>query len=320
MLKVKNLHIQEKDSPTSSNLSSIINKIEGKSFHDSCQIKKIKEKLLKVLSYYQKKVEINDIRILESLDRDIEDEIQDSVKIFEYLVEKVGKIEKKLAKVIKKLNNVKNCLRSMRTSSSPIRDKVENTEGYGRNVRIHDFLSPRVKRNQENIVNFEDTYKRSSGVCQGKPPVPSPKHNRAQTVSSKTDSPFCFPVSDVSEKQERHSLLEISNSLQAKREFGQSGNGERSESPSSPMLKIQLSKAINQRDKVKIENEKILLELKDSKLKLAEEKEKNCEKLIKFENGFKKILMIIKKHSETIPDACKEDFLTIFKRLNTLFF
>ncbi|OMJ71560.1 hypothetical protein SteCoe_30201 [Stentor coeruleus] len=320
MLKVKNLHIQEKESLTSSNLSSIINKIEGKSFQDSGQINKIKEKLLKVLSYYQKKVEINDIRILESLDREIEDEIRDNVKIFEYLIEKVSKIEKKLAKVIKKLNNVKNCLGFMRTSSSPIRDKVENTEGYGRNVRILDFLSPRARINQENIAHFEDTCKRNPGNYQGKPPVPSPKHIRAQTVSSKNDSPFCFPVSEVNEKQERYSLLEISNSLQAKKEFSQSGNGERSESPGSPMLKMQLSKVINQRDKVKIENEKILLELKESKLKLAEEKEKNCEKLIMFENGFKKILMIIKKHSEIIPEACKEDFLTIFKRLNTLFF
>lgn len=89
--------------------------------------------------------------------------------------------------------------------------------------------------------------------------------------------------------------LDINESSSSKKNLGVSHN---ENIPCS--LKIQISKAKNQRDKARLDNEKMLMELKESKFLLAIEKERYCEKLNKIENEFKNVLKVIKRVNDEV--------------------
>jgi hypothetical protein len=143
------------------------------------------------------------------------------------------------------------------------------------------LASPPPQKLSEGNSTLLETCKKYPSFPQ-KPPIYSPKHSRSFTQANL--SPFSFQHPD------RFSLQSTQDS--SKQYFPE--KSQKTEEPLFTHLKIQLSRLRNQRDRGRNENEKILLELKDSKFNLAAEKEKNCEKLLKVENEVKRILAVVK--------------------------
>lgn len=150
------------------------------------------------------------------------------------------------------------------------------------------FSSPGTIKAQ---LNHSTSCKKQEKLTK-RPPVHSPTHSRAHSLAYRQNTPFTIPLSNKTSPQ-RHSLIEISDNSLENHEKSFTKIPKNSENCTSN-LKILISKLKNQRDKVKIDNEKMLIELKEAKLTLAVEKEKNCEKLNKIENEFKKFGILMK--------------------------
>lgn len=206
-------------------------------------------------------------------------------------------IDTKLFKILGTLENNEKHESSTDFSILTVKNKnIPKTEG-----KVFTFTSPTTVKNNENIEFLNNTCRKFSLSNSPKPPIHGFNHKRAQTVSALNPGPFIFQCS------ERLSVQDTAESSVTKQELSK---------PSLETLiahlKIQLAKVKNQRDKGKLENDRMLLELKDSKFNLAYEKEKNSEKLMKVENESKKIVSIVKALPEGLENYQRELARSVF--------
>jgi hypothetical protein len=180
-------------------------------------------------------------------------------------------------------------------------------------------------------LKLELTY----GAC--KPPIRSPKANRSMTFINKPDSPSPSPEPSFFEKQEEYKLLKqyqrmIAHALSIECEFcsrnlatsafhdhiltcrlEESFNKSKSfpERPSYEkiqdlekqveILKLALGKLKNQRDKAKIESEKLLMQLKQVKLEWALSEENTDERIMDFKKELKNTVEIFQRIRRSVP-------------------
>lgn len=143
------------------------------------------------------------------------------------------------------------------------------------------FASPPPTKPNENSPSLVETCKKFSLASCQKPPIHSPKHIRSFTQANL--SPFSFQHSDRFSLQDTQDTSRILKTC------------EKNENENFvAQLSIKLARLKNLRNKGRNENEKLLLELKDSKFNLAAEKEKTAEKFLKVENEAKRILNVVR--------------------------
>lgn len=207
-------------------------------------------------------------------------------------------IDTKLLKILENFENSEKDESQAEAFVLTVKNKNCVNESKG---KVFSFTSPQTTRNNENAEMLSESIKKFTFSNSPKPPVHNFTHKRARTSTNINTGPFIFQYPD------RHSLQETADSIVTKPEPNKI-----SLESLIVHLKIQLAKVKNQRDKGKVENEKILLELKDSKFKLASEKEKTSEKLIKVENEGKKIYNILKSMPQGMENFQREISRSIY--------
>ena len=307
LYELKEIHEQEKLSLRKSNqLMCTIDSIELNNLYGIFQLKKIQEKLISLSTEWKSSIEST----INSFESQISSTSNFSNKEKAYLtqvilkyststLEKFQKFSKSIKTIREDLIEIKHGMEALSvTSKSSHRNNSEASLEKPR------FSSPIHEK------SFTLGSKQHSSSCRKlernslqKPPVHSPTHLRAQTLNQPQSTPFTIPFS--SNIPQRHSNLNISVSLQKSLDINESSSSKKnlgvSHNENIPCsLKIQISKAKNQRDKARLDNEKMLMELKESKFLLAIEKERYCEKLNKIENEFKNVLKVIKRVNDEV--------------------
>lgn len=214
------------------------------------------------------------------------------------LLKVMNGIDNKIFRVIQSLQNINDIIKSP-SSSESFQPKFQ-------------FGSPVLMRSNGNLP---ESFKKISSNSAKKPPT----HFRAQTLSAQQPSPFAFQFPDVS-LPERHSLIEES-SIKSKDLHSDSKHSEKffkkSESDSIIELKLRISKAKNQRDKARIDADKILVDLKEAKFSLAAEKEKISEKSFELQKKLKQLANLFV--SSELPNKLIQEFQVHLKSISILF-
>ena len=302
LYELKEIHEQEKLSLRNSNqLLCTIDSIEINNLYGIYHLKKIQEKLISISTAWKSKIE-SAIRGFESQINttssiSINEKAQFTQLILKYSTSTLDTF-KKLSKSIK---TIREDLIEIKTAveilTAPY--KSNNTNRPNLSSEKSRFCSPVHEKSLvvDNKKHSNSCRKLDRNFMQ-KPPVHSPKSLRAQTLNLSQSAPFMIPFS--SNTDQRHSNANTSVSLQKSLDISEMGLLKNtmgaSYNENIPYgLKLQISKAKNQRDRARLDNEKMLMELKESKFLLAIEKERYSEKLNKIENDFRNISKYLKK-------------------------